>query len=82
MKPSTFAATLSLVIRIADTDVVIATDDTFASGPISGDMAMSAALAGLSGEELSPWDLSRPMRDALASLAIEWPSNGQTGEVQ
>ena len=72
---ATTLATLALIITTADgTDVIVAVDDTFRSGTVSGNMAMSAALAGLAGEELSPWDLSRPMRDALANIAIDWPT--------
>lgn len=70
------AATLVLsIVMTSGHEVIIATDDTWKAGAKPGDMAMATALVGLAGEELTCWDLSRDMRNALASLAIDWPQH-------
>jgi hypothetical protein len=74
MKSSTLSLVISTYRAGVWSNVTAATDDTYRPDATSGDVAMSTALAGLAGESLSCWDLSRSMLDALASLAIDWPT--------
>lgn len=68
MFSSIFTATLFL---ISDADDALVFDSTYVPTATGGDVAMEQAYAALSGADDA--DLDRPMRAALAALAIDWP---------